>query len=108
MTSVVEGFRHSKPKSIAARSEFAEDVKSVSSKLRDRAQSQNTHYATAVPSQMNRTYNMTPTDDFKEVITSMTVNKGIGMTNGEWNEIVKRNVQKEKDEAQRQRDTLVK
>lgn len=37
-------------------------------------------------------------DDLRDMITSMTVNKGIGMTNAEWNEIVKRNVQKEKAE----------
>lgn len=36
----------------------------------------------------------------------MTQNKGIGMTDNEWNEIVLKNVQKEKDEAEKRKITL--
>lgn len=38
----------------------------------------------------------------------MTQNKGIGMTDIEWNEIVLRNVQREKDEAEQKKQSLVK
>lgn len=45
--------------------------------------------------------------DFKEVITAMTGNKGIGMTDNQWSAIVQKNVQKEKDEAEKKKLTLL-
>lgn len=38
----------------------------------------------------------------------MTSNKGIGMTDGEWNEIVLKNAKKEKDDAEIKKLTLLK
>ena len=38
-------------------------------------------------------------EEFTEVIQAMTVNKGIGMTDKQWNDIVMKNAQKERDEA---------
>ena len=38
-------------------------------------------------------------DDYKEVITAMTTNKGLGMMDSEWKQIVQTNAQKERDEA---------
>jgi N-acetylglutamate synthase/N-acetylornithine aminotransferase len=46
---------------------------------------------TTTNTNMQKTYNPC---QFKEIITSMTANKGIGMTEPEWATIVKRNAQK--------------
>lgn len=41
-----------------------------------------------------------------EVIKAMTNNKGIGMTEAEWNEIVKTNAKKEKEDADRKKEIM--
>ena len=38
-------------------------------------------------------------DEIPKIINAMTLNKGIGMTEAEWDQIVRKNAQKEKDEA---------
>lgn len=40
------------------------------------------------------------------MIKAMTNNKGIGMTEAEWNEIVKNNAKKEKEDADRKKEIL--
>ena len=45
-------------------------------------------------------------NEFKEVISSMYQNKGIGMTENQWNDIVKRNMQKEMQETRQKEFTL--
>ena len=46
-------------------------------------------------------------DDFKEVITAMTTNKGLGMMDSEWKKIVQTNAQRERDEAARAKQKLI-
>jgi hypothetical protein len=45
--------------------------------------------------------------DFNEVITAMTGNKGIGMTEGQWNAIVKQNAVKEEQDAKLKKENLL-
>lgn len=47
-------------------------------------------------------------DEFKSVITAKTYDKGIGMTEKQWNDIVLKNAQKERDEEAKKKDLLVK
>ncbi len=43
---------------------------------------------------------------YTEVIKAMTSNKGIVMTEAEWNEIVKSNAKKEKEDADRKKELM--